>query len=60
MSTTEVALTCHLVMPGGHPPDSFLRNAARLLEERHGIHHCTIQIETSSNDDCDQAPPGAL
>ena len=24
MSTTEVALTCHLVMPGGHPGDGFL------------------------------------
>jgi len=24
MSTTETALTCHLVMPGGHPGDAFI------------------------------------
>ena len=60
MSTTEIALTCHLVMPGGHPPDTFLPDAARLLEERHGIHHTTIQIETSAEDNCEQAPPDAV
>ena len=29
MSTTEVALTCHLVMPDGHPGDDFTLQAAR-------------------------------
>jgi cobalt-zinc-cadmium efflux system protein len=56
MSTTEVALTCHLVMPGGRPDDDFLHGAARMLEERHDIHHSTIQIETASEEDCSQAP----
>ena len=28
MSTTEVALTCHLVMPEGHPGDVFLHRLA--------------------------------
>ena len=31
MSTTETALTAHLVMPGGHPGDAFLREIAEEL-----------------------------
>jgi cobalt-zinc-cadmium efflux system protein len=45
MSTTETALTCHLVMPQGHPGDAMLTQVARDLEHRFGIHHATIQIE---------------
>jgi cobalt-zinc-cadmium efflux system protein len=45
MSTTETALTCHLVMPRGHPGDAMLTQVARDLEHRFGIHHATIQIE---------------
>lgn len=45
MSTTETALTAHLVIPGGHPGDLFLADAARVLEERYGIAHATLQIE---------------
>ena len=47
MSTTESALTAHLVMPGGAPGDMFLRGLAHELEERFGIHHATIQVESS-------------
>lgn len=57
MSTTEVALTCHLVMPGGRPDDAFLREAAKMLRERYSIEHSTIQIETAPHEDCEQAPP---
>jgi len=46
MSTSEVALTAHLVMPGGHPGDDFLTAAAHELRERFGIAHPTLQIET--------------
>lgn len=46
MSTTETAFTAHLVMPGGHPGDSTLHGIAHELEERFGIHHATMQIET--------------
>ena len=46
MSTTETAFTAHLVMPGGHPGDSALHAIAHELEERFGIHHATMQIET--------------
>ena len=45
MSTTDVALTAHLVMPAGHPGDGFLAEAARDLRERFGIGHATLQVE---------------
>jgi len=45
MSTTETALTAHLVMPAGHPGDNFLRDIAHELEHHHGIGHTTVQIE---------------
>ncbi len=45
MSTTETALTAHLVMPGGHPGDSFLREVAEELAHRHAIGHATMQVE---------------
>lgn len=47
MSTTETALTAHLVMPDGHPGDAFLREAAHGLSHDHRINHSTIQIETA-------------
>src|SRR5215468_5478254 len=45
MSTTETALTCHLVMPGGHPGDAFLMQTAHDLRDRFDIGHVTLQIE---------------
>lgn len=45
MSTNEVALTAHLVMPGGHPGNDFFKEAAHELHERFGIDHPTLQIE---------------
>ncbi len=49
MSTTETALTAHLVMPGGHPGDGFIAEVQRRLAHDHRIGHATIQIETSRN-----------
>ncbi len=46
MSTTETALTCHLVMPAGHPGDAMLARLAAELRERFRIQHATIQVET--------------
>jgi cobalt-zinc-cadmium efflux system protein len=46
MSTTDRALTCHLVMPGGHPGDAALAALALELEARFRIGHVTIQVET--------------
>jgi cobalt-zinc-cadmium efflux system protein len=45
MSTTETALTCHLVMPQGHPGDAALSQIAHELRHRFNIHHATLQIE---------------
>jgi cobalt-zinc-cadmium efflux system protein len=45
MSTTETALTCHLVMPAGHPEADFLDDIYAGLQQRFGIAHPTIQIE---------------
>jgi cobalt-zinc-cadmium efflux system protein len=46
MSTTERALTCHLIMPGGHPGDKALADLSHELEHRFRIGHVTIQVET--------------
>lgn len=45
MSTTENALTAHLVTPGGHPGDAFLHEVTEELEHHFHIHHATLQIE---------------
>ena len=45
MSTSEVALTAHLVIPGGHPGDAFYKVAERELRQRFNILHPTLQIE---------------
>lgn len=45
MSTTEVALTAHLVMPCGHPGDDFLCQTAQALQHHFGIAHATVQVE---------------
>jgi cobalt-zinc-cadmium efflux system protein len=50
MSTTEAALTCHLVMPSGHPGDALLAHLAQELHDRFGIAHATIQVETGDPD----------
>jgi cobalt-zinc-cadmium efflux system protein len=50
MSTTETALTCHLIMPEGHPGDRVLADLAHALHERFAIEHATIQIETGAPD----------
>ena len=57
MSTTENALTAHLVIPGGHPGDDFLHDACREIEGRFAIHHATLQIELAdTNRACALAP----
>ena len=56
MSTTETALTCHLVMPGKHPGDAFLRHAADGLAHRFKIAHATLQIEHGDGEVCALEP----
>jgi len=45
MSTTETALTVHLVMPGAHPSDGFIAQISSDLRKRFHVGHATIQIE---------------
>lgn len=57
MSTTEVALTVHLVMDEAPRSDSFLHEVSGTLSERFGIGHATTQIECGHCErDCRQAP----
>jgi cobalt-zinc-cadmium efflux system protein len=46
MSTTEVALTAHLVRPGATLDDGLLARACTDLSTRFGIGHATLQIES--------------
>ncbi len=48
LSTTETALTAHLVMPGGSS-DTFLTRVAEAMQTRFGIGHTTIQVEAGSH-----------
>jgi len=52
MSTTETALTVHLVMPQGHPGDHFMAEVCNRLRDEFRISHATTQIETDPNHGC--------
>jgi cobalt-zinc-cadmium efflux system protein len=56
MSTTETALTAHLVMPRGHPGDAALAGFQQDLAHRFGIGHATLQIELGDAGVCALAP----
>lgn len=61
MSTTETAMTAHLVIPAGHPGDGFLNALAHTLAHDFSICHPTVQIETNDHAGHGCAPPrGAL
>ena len=45
MSTTESALTVHLVMPKGYPGDAFMDDIMLKLKKIYSIQHCTLQVE---------------
>lgn len=45
MSTTESALTAHLVIPAGYPGDLFIDDIIHTLRDRFSIQHSTLQIE---------------
>ena len=60
MSTTEVALTCHMVIPAGPPGDAYLMDVAYRLKRDFGIEHATVQIETDPNSPCALACDQAL
>jgi cobalt-zinc-cadmium efflux system protein len=45
LSTTETALTAHIVTAQADYPDALLENARSLLHDRFHIGHCTLQVE---------------
>jgi len=49
MSTSETALTVHLIMPDGQPDDDFLCRVAKALHDEFAIDHTTIQVETGEH-----------
>lgn len=51
-STTEIALTAHLVVPGRHPGDAFLSATAHMLDHDFGIGHATLQVEIADAAPC--------
>jgi cobalt-zinc-cadmium efflux system protein len=60
ISTTETALTAHLVIPAGHPGDDFLAETAKELRQRFDIGHTTLQVETDAASSCVLAPETAV
>jgi cobalt-zinc-cadmium efflux system protein len=55
LSTTETALTAHIVTAQADYPDALLEHARTILHDRFHIEHCTIQVErhhTSHHSDC--------
>jgi cobalt-zinc-cadmium efflux system protein len=50
MSTTDTALTAHLVMHPLPQDDKFLNDVARQLADRFTINHATIQLERHESD----------
>jgi cobalt-zinc-cadmium efflux system protein len=51
LSTTETALTAHLVAPDVPSTDALLSDARRMLHDRFRIEHCTLQIERTHLED---------
>ena len=49
MSTTETALTVHLIMPDGYPGDHYLDDIVCALKERFSVEHSTLQIELGTS-----------
>lgn len=60
MSTTETALTVHLVMPWSDRPPTFLAGLEDDLRRRFGIAHTTVQIEPSGSPSCAREVEGAV
>ena len=61
MSTTDVALTAHLVRPCGGGEDALLAEVAAQLRTRFGIAHATIQLEQGlAVHSCELAAPGRV
>jgi cobalt-zinc-cadmium efflux system protein len=56
LSTTETALTAHVVRPQNGDADAFLHSVCEGLAQRFGIGHATVQVETDPDHACRLAP----
>lgn len=56
LSTTETALTAHVVMPEGACHATFLAEVCRDLHDRFGIEHPTLQVDPASASPCPGSP----
>jgi len=56
MSTTETALTAHVIRPANDDGDHFLHAACEGLAHRFNIGHATLQVETDPDHGCRLAP----
>jgi cobalt-zinc-cadmium efflux system protein len=50
LSTTENAMTAHLVMPEGHPGDVFVDAIVATLRRDHAMNHATLQVEQGTTE----------
>jgi cobalt-zinc-cadmium efflux system protein len=50
-STTETAITAHLVAPGAASTDALLETARAMLHDQFAIDHCTLQVERTHLED---------
>ncbi len=48
ISTTECALTAHVVMPAGYPGDHVVDDMVKVLKTTFGVQHPTLQVETGA------------
>jgi len=50
LSTTENAMTVHLVMRQGHPGDTFVDGVVKTLRDDYAMHHATLQVELGTTE----------
>jgi cobalt-zinc-cadmium efflux system protein len=61
MSTSETALTAHLLKPDGKLDDKLLQRVSHEMEERFEIQHVTLQLESGNGaGQCRQEPEDAV
>jgi len=60
MSTTEIAMTAHLVIPNYLGDDKFIHETCHQLKDRFGISHATLQIEKGEGAECELEPDNVV
>jgi cobalt-zinc-cadmium efflux system protein len=60
LSTTETALTAHVIRPANDDADNFLHATCEALSRRFNIGHATLQVETDAETACRLAPAGVV